>query len=101
VDVITLMGPEIEKAKAVGVTALGRVQYGAVWGAGRILTSPFRMRLTCPSLSPTGIYREPWVPELGARRQPGVFDRMDAGRVAGSNRAERRASRLDQAERRR
>ncbi len=60
-DVIALMGPEIEKARASGVTAL--VECSAV-GVGRRADILKAVSETTgfPIVVPTGIYREPWVP---------------------------------------
>ncbi len=60
-DVIALMGPEVERARAVGVTAL--VECSAV-GVGRRpdILKAFSAATGFPLVVPTGIYREPWVP---------------------------------------
>lgn len=60
-DVIDLMAPEIEKAKALGVTAL--VECTPV-GVGRRadLDRAVSEATDFPVVVPTGIYREPWVP---------------------------------------
>ncbi len=60
-DVIALMEPEIESAKALGVTAL--VECSAV-GVGRRadILKAVSEATGFPILVPTGIYREPWVP---------------------------------------
>ncbi len=60
-DVIDLMAPEIEKAKAVGVTAL--VECSPV-GVGRRadMDKAVSEATRFPVVMPTGIYREPWVP---------------------------------------
>jgi phosphotriesterase-related protein len=60
-DVIGLMGPEIEKIKALGVTAL--VECSAV-GVGRRadILRAVSEATGFPIVVPTGIYREPWVP---------------------------------------
>jgi len=59
--VIGLMGPEIEKAQAAGVTAL--VECSAV-GVGRRadILKAVSQATGFPIVAPTGIYREPWVP---------------------------------------
>lgn len=61
-DVVRLMTPEIERARAAGVTAI--VECSAV-GVGRradILGAV--SEATCfPLVVPTGIYREPWIPQ--------------------------------------
>lgn len=60
-DVVRLMTPEIEAARAVGITAI--VEPGAV-GVGRradILLAVSRAT-NFPLVAPTGVYREPWLP---------------------------------------
>jgi phosphotriesterase-related protein len=60
-EVIALMGPEIEKAKALGVTGL--VECSAL-GVGRRadILKAVSEATGFPIVVPTGIYREPWVP---------------------------------------
>lgn len=61
-DVVDLMAPELTRARAVGVTAI--VECSPV-GAGRradILAAVSRAA-QFPLLAPTGVYREPWIPE--------------------------------------
>jgi phosphotriesterase-related protein len=60
-DVVALMVPEIEKARALGVTAL--VECTPV-GVGRRadLDRAVSEAAVFPIVVPTGIYREPWVP---------------------------------------
>ena len=60
-DVIALMGPEIAKSQALGVTAL--VECSAV-GVGRRadILRAISEATGFPIIVPTGIYREPWVP---------------------------------------
>jgi phosphotriesterase-related protein len=60
-DVIRLMAPELEKAKAVGVTALGECSAVGVGRRADILKAVSEAT-DFPLLAPTGIYREPWVP---------------------------------------
>nr|MBA2248091.1 esterase [Chloroflexia bacterium] len=60
-DVIRLMTPEIEAARAAGITAI--VEPGPV-GVGRradILLAVSRAT-GFPLAVPTGVYREPWLP---------------------------------------
>jgi phosphotriesterase-related protein len=60
-DVGRLMGPELERARAVGVTAI--VEPSTV-GVGRrvdILLAVSRAT-GFPLVAPTGVYREPWLP---------------------------------------
>jgi phosphotriesterase-related protein len=61
-DVISLMAPELEAAKAVGVTTI--VECSAV-GVGRRadILKAVSEAADFPLLAPTGIYREPWVPD--------------------------------------
>ncbi len=60
-DVVALMGPEIEKARAVGVTAL--VECSPV-GVGRRadFVAAVSQATNFPIVAPTGVYREPWIP---------------------------------------
>ena len=60
-DVLRLMVPELDKAKAVGVTAI--VECSAV-GVGRRADIIRAVSETAdlPVVVPTGIYREPWIP---------------------------------------
>ena len=60
-DVLRLMVPELDKAKAVGVTAI--VECSAV-GVGRRTDIIRAVSETAglPVVVPTGIYREPWIP---------------------------------------
>ncbi len=60
-DVIALMGPEIDKARAVGVTAL--VECSPVGVGRRVdLVRAVAEAANFPIVVPTGIYREPWIP---------------------------------------
>jgi phosphotriesterase-related protein len=61
-DVIRLMKPEIEAARAVGVTAIiecSPVGVGRRADIDRAVSEATHM----PVLVPTGIYREPWIPD--------------------------------------
>ncbi len=61
-DVITLMGPEVEKAMAVGVTALVDCTPEGV-GRRCDLVRAVSAHTRFPIVVPTGIYREPWIPQ--------------------------------------
>jgi phosphotriesterase-related protein len=61
-DVIRLMAPEIEKAKAVGVTAIVECSTGGV-GRRADIDKAVSEATNFPLVVPTGIYREPWVPD--------------------------------------
>ena len=60
-DVIALMGPEIRKAQAAGVTALVECSTTGVGRRADILRSVSEAT-DFPILAPTGVYREPWIP---------------------------------------
>jgi len=61
-DVVRLMVPEIEKAKAFGITAM--VECSTV-GVGRRadIDRAVSEATDFPLVVPTGIYREPWIPD--------------------------------------
>jgi phosphotriesterase-related protein len=61
-DVIKLMAPEIEKVKAVGVTVIGECSAVGVGRRADILKAVSEAT-DFPLLAPTGIYREPWIPD--------------------------------------
>ena len=60
-DVIALMAPEIEKIKALGVTALVECTPASV-GRRADIDRAVSMATDFPVVVPTGIYHEPWVP---------------------------------------
>src|SRR5262245_22995612 len=75
-DVLRLMGPEVRRAQAVGVTAL--VECSAV-GVGRRadILRAVSEATGLPLVVPTGIYREPWVPAWAqAASEDELFDWM-------------------------
>jgi phosphotriesterase-related protein len=61
-DVIRLMAPELTRAQAAGVTAL--VECSAV-GVGRRadILKAVSEAARLPLVAPTGVYREPWIPD--------------------------------------
>lgn len=60
-DVLALMAPEVEKARALGVTAL--VECSPVGVGRRVdLLKAFSHATGFPLVVPTGVYREPWIP---------------------------------------
>ena len=61
-DVVALMAPQIEAARAVGVTALVECSTGGV-GRRADLDRAVSEATGFPIVVPTGIYREPWVPD--------------------------------------
>jgi phosphotriesterase-related protein len=61
-DVIRLMAPEIERIKALGVTALVECATGGV-GRRADLDLAVSRATQFPIVVPTGNYREPWIPE--------------------------------------
>ncbi len=60
-EVIRLMAPELEKARAAGVTALVECSPVGVGRRADILKAVSEAA-GFPIVAPTGIYREPWVP---------------------------------------
>jgi phosphotriesterase-related protein len=61
-DVIELMAPEIARARAAGVTAIGECSAVGVGRRADILKAVSEAT-GFPLIAPTGIYREPWVPD--------------------------------------
>jgi phosphotriesterase-related protein len=60
-DVISLMGPEIREAQAMGVTAL--VECSTVGVGRRVdILKAVSEATGFPMVAPTGVYREPWIP---------------------------------------
>lgn len=61
-DVVALMAPEIEKIKALGITALVECSTGGV-GRRADLDLAVSKATNFPIVVPTGNYREPWIPD--------------------------------------
>ena len=61
-DVLALMVPEIEKIKALGITALVECSTGGV-GRRADMDLAVSRATDFPIVVPTGNYREPWIPE--------------------------------------
>lgn len=61
-DVIKLMAPELERAQAAGVVAIAECSTVGVGRRADIL-SAVSQATDFPLLVPTGIYREPWIPD--------------------------------------
>src|SRR5690606_12178611 len=61
-EVVALMSPEIEKIKALGVTALVECSTGGV-GRRADLDLAVSRATNFPIVVPTGNYREPWIPD--------------------------------------
>ncbi len=61
-DVVALMAPEIEKIKALGITALVECSTGGV-GRRADLDLAVSRATNFPIVVPTGLYREPWTPD--------------------------------------
>jgi phosphotriesterase-related protein len=86
-DVITLMGPEIARAQAAGVTAL--VECSTV-GVGRRpdILKAISEATGFPLVVPTGVYREPWIPDwIQAATEAELRDWM-TGELSGEIRSE-------------
>ncbi len=61
-DVVALMAPELERARAAGVTAL--VECSTVGVGRRVdILRQVSEATDFPLVTPTGVYREPWVPD--------------------------------------
>ena len=60
-DVVRLMAPEIERIKALGITALVECSTGGV-GVRPDLDLAVSQATDFPIVVPTGNYREPWIP---------------------------------------
>jgi phosphotriesterase-related protein len=65
-DVIALMGPEVARARAVGVAAIVECSPVGVGRRADILRA-FSQATGFPLVVPTGIYREPWIPPWAHR----------------------------------
>jgi phosphotriesterase-related protein len=65
-EVIALMSPELEKARLAGVTALVECSTVGVGRRADILLA-VSQAAGFPIVVPTGIYREPWVPDWAHR----------------------------------
>jgi phosphotriesterase-related protein len=65
-DVIALMGPEVRKAQAAGVTAIVECSTGGV-GRRADIDRAVSEATHFPIVVPTGLYREPWIPDWGHR----------------------------------
>jgi phosphotriesterase-related protein len=63
-DVVALMGPELERARSVGVSAIVEASTLGVGRRADILRAVSEAA-RFPLVVPTGIYREPWVPRWG------------------------------------
>jgi phosphotriesterase-related protein len=61
-DVVALMGPELEKLKPLGITALVECSTGGV-GVRADLDLAVSQATGFPIVVPTGFYREPWIPD--------------------------------------
>ena len=98
--VTALMGPEIERARAAGVTAI--VECSTV-GVGRRadIDRAVSVATGFPLVVPTGHLPRAVGSRLGARGQRGRPVRVDARRAQRGDRGHRRPGRLDQAQRRR
>ena len=68
-DVVALMTPEVEKAQALGVTAM--VDCTPVGVGRRVdILKAISEATGMPLVAPTGIYREPWVPAWAQAASP-------------------------------
>jgi phosphotriesterase-related protein len=81
-DVIARMGPELERARSAGMTAL--VECTPV-GVGRRadLVRALSEAVQFPVLVPTGIYREPWIPRWAHDASEDALYRWMLGELTG------------------
>jgi phosphotriesterase-related protein len=79
-DVIRLMRPEIARARAAGITAI--VDCGPV-GVGRRadILRAVSEATDFPLVAPTGIYREPWIPEWAHQASEGELREWMTGEL--------------------
>ena len=71
-DVVRLMAPEIERIKALGVTALVECSTGGV-GRRADIDRAVSEATAFPIVVPTGNYREPWIPAWVAEASEGAL----------------------------
>jgi phosphotriesterase-related protein len=81
-DVIALMGPQIEAARAAGVTALVECSTVGVGRRADILRAVSEAT-SFPIVAPTGIYREPWVPDWAHRTSEDTLYEWMLGELTG------------------
>jgi len=81
-DVVKLMAPEIERAKRAGVTAI--VECSTV-GVGRRadIERLISEATGFPLVLPTGIYREPWIPDWAHRASQAELSEWMLGELQG------------------
>jgi phosphotriesterase-related protein len=81
-DVVRLMAPEIERARAVGVTAIVDCTPVGVGRRADILRAVSEAT-GMPLVAPTGIYREPWVPRWAIDASEGALRDWMLGELQG------------------
>jgi phosphotriesterase-related protein len=81
-DVIALMGPEIGKAQAVGVTAIVECSTGGV-GRRADIDRAVSEATDFPIVVPTGLYREPWIPDWAHRASEAELKDWMTGELLG------------------
>ena len=72
-DVVALMAPQVRAAMDVGVTALVECSTGGV-GRRADLDLAVSRATGLPIAVPTGIYREPWIPDWARDAQPAELE---------------------------
>lgn len=81
-DVIRLIAPEIARAQAAGVTALVECSTVGVGRRADILKAVSEAT-DFPLVVPTGIYREPWIPDWAHAAGEGELREWMAGELSG------------------
>jgi phosphotriesterase-related protein len=91
-DVIAQMGPELEKARRAGITALVECSTVGVGRRADILLA-VSQATGFPIVVPTGIYREPWVPDWAHQASEEELRLWMLGELEGQVRLDNRAGR--------
>lgn len=81
-DVVALMGPEIERARQAGITAIVECSPVGVGRRADILKA-VSTATGFPLVAPTGIYREPWVPPWAHEASEGALYEWMVGELEG------------------
>ena len=81
-DVVALMAPELEKARAAGVTAIVECSPEGV-GRNAAILKAVSEAAAYPLVAPTGIYREPWVPRWAQEASEDALHEWMLGELQG------------------
>lgn len=81
-DVVRLMAPYLEEARAAGVSAIVEPSTGGVGRRADILRAVSEAA-GFPLVAPTGVYREPWIPPWVHQASEDALSEWMAGELAG------------------